>query len=212
MHLADLFILQICTRIQAYVIEAVGENEKEKRIVLRRYQQFLTLHKQVFISILPLIPIIIHVDKYCYSTPLLFPLPSPFRFLYLSSYLILFYSILSDLIFNNQIAELYPKKLIPKLPAKKLVGSTNPAFVQKRTKELTDYLNLMAKVPGIFETGCFRSFIDPFEQVDSASIRGPSASRQSNMGNRSQRRYIYIFSLYLSLSLYFYRCYFPQLL
>jgi hypothetical protein len=61
---------------------------------------------------------------------------------------------------HKQISEQLPKLTLPKLPPKKLLGSTKPDFIEKRIKELNNYANQLGKIPEILQLTCFKDFIN----------------------------------------------------
>jgi hypothetical protein len=62
-----------------------------------------------------------------------------------------------------KVKKCYPKRKIPKMTKKKLVGNLDPEFVHKRCKKLETYLNEIAKLPGVFDLQFMKEFVNQTE-------------------------------------------------
>jgi len=64
---------------------------------------------------------------------------------------------------HESLKKNFPKDMVPKLTAKKLIGNLNPEFVNKRCNKLQTWLNIVAGLPGIFNTEYMKTFLEQVE-------------------------------------------------
>eukprot|EP01114_Cavostelium_apophysatum_P014896 TRINITY_DN3966_c0_g1_i1.p1 TRINITY_DN3966_c0_g1~~TRINITY_DN3966_c0_g1_i1.p1 ORF type:complete len:669 (-),score=192.72 TRINITY_DN3966_c0_g1_i1:73-2079(-) len=93
---------------------------------------------------------------------------------------------------NEAIKKQFPKRDLPKLPAKKFVGNLNADFVYKRCKGLENYLNCIAAIPSIFDVEPVREFLDQAELLPKRKSQfiavGKSHSDSHLMKNEDQSK------------------------
>ena len=60
---------------------------------------------------------------------------------------------------HHRLAEIYGEDKLPPFPRKKLIGNTDEKFLQKRSRELTQYLQGIVKLEGILKHEEVRTFL-----------------------------------------------------